>query len=549
MVKNIMHGRVVFVAADKSGKKLISKKEKNKSDSIAAKSINRLRSFRYMLILEGALTGALSSAAVVFFRVMLEKADELRKFIIASCTGNVWLTCAWLALLAALSFAVYFLVKYEPYISGSGIPQVEGEMAGCIEQNWFRVLICKLAGGIISVGCGLSLGREGPSIQLGAMTAKGFAKLTKRVKTEERHVITCGAGAGLAAAFNAPLAGVLFCLEEMHKNFSAEVILSVMASSVTADFISSNVFGLEPVFAFSVPHMMPLGMYGHVVALGLILGLFGALYNKSIGFFQNMYIKIPPCIRLLVPFLCAGALGFVLPQILGGGHALAMQVSAGTYALGFLCLLLAAKFVFSMLSFGSGAPGGIFLPLLVMGAMTGAIYFGAADSFFKMDASLLSNFIILGMAGYFSAIVRAPITGIILISEMTGSFSHLLTLSVVSLFAYTVPDLMKVKPIYEQLLERILAGKKHAAVQKSEKVLVESVLCHGCAAQNCTVGDIDWPEGCLVVSVVRMGEEIVPKGNTLLCAGDMISLLCDTKTVFELKKMLELKCESVVREK
>lgn len=520
------------------------------NESRIAKIVKRLRGFRYILILEGVVTGALASAVVVLFRVMLEKASGMLNLIIGICTNNVGLVPAWLAALVLVSFIVYLLVRWEPYISGSGIPQVECEMAGYIEQKWWRVLAAKFIGGILSVGSGLSLGREGPSIQLGAMTAKGFAKLTKRDKTEERLVMTCGAGAGLAAAFNAPLAGVLFCLEEIHKNFSAEVILSVMASSVTADFISSNVFGLGPVFAFDVPHMMPLGQYGHVIVLGVLLGLFGALYNKSIEFSQNLYGKIAPCVRLLVPFLCAGVLGFVLPQVLGGGHELAMQISSGTYTLAFLCVLLAVKFVFSMVSFGSGAPGGIFLPLLVMGAMLGAVYFGAAGSVFPIERDLLTNFIILGMAGYFSAIVRAPITGIILISEMTGSFSHLLTLSVVSLFAYIVADILKIKPVYEQLSGRMLAGKKGTdSANEGEKVLVDGVLCHGCEAQDSRVCDIEWPKSCLVVSVMRSGEEVVPKGDTMLCAGDRIAVLCDAEIAPEVRKMLEMKCGRVEKNK
>ncbi|MEY8355751.1 chloride channel protein [Lachnospiraceae bacterium 54-53] len=120
----------------------------------------------------------------------------------------------------------------------------------------------------LSIGCGLSLGREGPSIQLGAMAAKGFSRLKKAAKTEERLLITCGASAGLSAAFHAPIAGVLFSLEEIHKHFSPEVLLSALAASITADFVSGNVFGLKPVFGFQISRMIPLHIYGHVILLG-----------------------------------------------------------------------------------------------------------------------------------------------------------------------------------------------------------------------------------------------------------------------------------------
>ena len=136
-------------------------------------------------------------------------------------------------------------------ISGSGIPQIEGEIIGEIDEKWWRVLLAKLGGGIISLGCGLSLGR-GPQHSAGSHDSKGFSRAAKRVKTEEKLLITCGASAGLSAAFNAPIAGILFSLEEVHKHFSPELLLSSMAASITSDFVSRNVFGLTPVFSFHI---------------------------------------------------------------------------------------------------------------------------------------------------------------------------------------------------------------------------------------------------------------------------------------------------------
>ena len=331
-------------------------------------TLKRFHHFRYALVLEGVAVGILAGVVVVVFRILLEKAAELLNLALAYGHSHPWFIPVWFVILLMAALVVALLLRWEPYISGSGIPQVEGEMQGEIKETWWRVLLAKYIGGILSIGCGLSLGREGPSIQLGAMTAKGFSRLTGRMRTEEKLLITCGASAGLSAAFNAPIAGVLFSLEEIHKNFSPEVLLSTMASSITADFISRNVFGLKPIFAFDIPHMLPLGQYGHVILLGIILGFLGVLYNRCIALSQSLYQKLPyRMLRLAVPFLLAGVLGFVYPSVLGGGHPLVEVISIGEMALGALCLLLAVKFIFSMISFGSGAPGGIFLPLLVMG--------------------------------------------------------------------------------------------------------------------------------------------------------------------------------------
>ena len=245
-------------------------------------TIIRYRSFRYALVLEGIAVGAISGAVVVAFRYLIGCTDTLLHRILAYGQANHWFIPVWFAILAVAALIVTLLLKWDPLISGSGIPQIEGEIMGELDQRWWRVLAAKLGGGILSLGCGLSLGREGPSIQLGAMAAKGFSRLTKRVKTEEKVLITCGASAGLSAAFNAPIAGILFSLEEVHKHISPELVLSSMAASITSDFVSRNVFGLKPVFTFHITHMMPLSTYGHVLILGALIGLMGVLYNLSL---------------------------------------------------------------------------------------------------------------------------------------------------------------------------------------------------------------------------------------------------------------------------
>lgn len=488
------------------------------------KLLRRFRSFRYFLVLEGIAVGAAAGLVAVCFRIALEQAENLRLYIGEYVLAHSWAICVWLAVLAALAALVTLLLRWEPFIGGSGIPQVEGEMHGCFFQKWWRVLLAKLAGGVLAIGAGLSLGREGPSIQMGAMAGKGVSRLAKRGKTEERMLMTCGASAGLAAAFNAPLAGVLFSLEELHKNFSVDVLLSAMSASITADCISRYVFGLKPVFDFSAAKMLPLENYWLILLLGAVLGLIGVMYNFCVKKTQDLYGRIRfQYLRVLIPFLLAGILLVVYPAVLGGGHNLVEWVSQKN-ALDFLLLLFVLKFVFSMVSFGSGSPGGIFLPMLVLGAVAGSVFSGIVN--LCGGAAPVQNFVILGMAGLFAAIVRAPVTGIILISEMTGSFSHLLTLSIVSLTAYTVADLLRSQPVYDMLLSRLIK-KEGKAVGTGEKILIEAPVCHGAEACGRRVRDIAWPEGVLIISIKRHSDELVPRGDTLLQGGDILVLLYD----------------------
>ena len=306
---------------------------------------------------------------------------------------------------------------------------------------------------------GLSLGREGPSIQLGAMAGQGISRALGRGKREEKFLMTCGASAGLSAAFHAPLAGMMFAVEEIHKTFSIPILLPVMTASVTADYIASHIRGLDPVFHFQITEYLPQNYYWLLILLGILVGVSGVFYNWGMLKAQELYRKIPflkETGRLLIAFLTAGVLGLVMPSVLGSGSGLIVSLTKGEMVLGMVVLTLVVKFLFSAVSFGSGAPGGIFFPLLILGALLGAVFAMTGAEFFGLDPVYINNFVLLGMTGFFTAIVRAPLTGIILLFEMSGSISQMLSLSIVSVTAYIVATLMRSEPIYDSLLKRIL---------------------------------------------------------------------------------------------
>ncbi|WP_027628037.1 H(+)/Cl(-) exchange transporter ClcA [Ruminiclostridium cellobioparum] len=489
-------------------------------------------SFRLKLVFEGIAVGILAGLLVVLYRFALERAMVLLQGIYGTLSVRPQFIPVWLGVLLIIGVILGKLTKYEPMAGGSGIPQVEGVLLRKLKMNWWKVIVVKFFGGILAIGSGLSLGREGPSVQLGAAAGQGLGKMLKRVKLEEKYLITSGASAGLAAAFNAPLAGVMFALEEVHKNFSPLVLLSSLAAALSADYISSGFFGLKPVFNLQSLSVLPLKSYLYIVVLGALIGVLGVLFNKSILKTQLLYSKlniIPKELWVIIPLVISVVLGFILPQVLGGGHDLIVGLlTGGEFPLAFLFVLLLVKFLFTMISYGSGAPGGIFLPLLSIGALIGGIYGLAMVNLFNMDSNYINSFIVLAMAGYFTAVVRAPITGIILITEMTGSFNHLLSLAIVSVTAYIVADLLGSKPIYESLLERILQkqGNNDAAVgDKKHKSILEFAVCMGSMVDGKQVRDIKLPSHCLMVAVRRGEREIIPNGDTVLCAGDYLIVL------------------------
>lgn len=500
-------------------------------------SLFHWQSFRLKLVFEGIAVGIIVGFLIVLYRYALEKAYEIIINIYKFLEIKPIFIPVWIIAVIFIGYIVGKLVKNEPMISGSGIPQIEGVLSGKLKMKWWKVIIGKLIGGILSIGSGLSLGREGPSVQLGAAVGQGFSKVFKRIKIEEKYLITSGASAGLSAAFNAPLAGVMFALEEVHKNFSPLVLLSALSAALSADYVSSKFFGLKPILDFRNLSILPLNYYFYIIVLGCLLGILGVIFNKTLILTQNLYSKlkwIPKEYWIIIPLLVSVILGFLLPEVLGGGHDLiVMLFSTMNFPILTLLILLLVKFLFTMTSYGSGAPGGIFLPLLAIGALIGNVYGFVVVNLLHLDNSYIYGFIILAMAGYFTAIVRAPITGIILITEMTGSFNHLLSLAMVSITAYIVSDILGSKPIYEVLLEKLLHRQGEGIIigKKKHKAILEFAICMGSILDGKEIKSVKWPSHCLLVAVKRGEHEIIPKGDTIIQSGDYLIILTNEDRV------------------
>lgn len=262
--------------------------------------------FRLRLFLEGILVGIAGGLLIALFRFLLGLADTYRRrlfqeiiipsFGISDFLPLLW----WLAALFFIGGVLYGMCRYAPMASGSGIPQVKGVILGFFKMKWFRILWVKITAGALGIGAGLSLGREGPSIQIGAVAAQGLSRLMGRTRMEERYLITSGASAGLAAAFNAPLAGTMFALEELHRNFSGAVLLPTMASAISATIVSQFFFGSATSFSFPLLVHLPSEYLWCVVLIAVSCGFAGIVFNYGLlhmdafyglPVFRNQYMK------------------------------------------------------------------------------------------------------------------------------------------------------------------------------------------------------------------------------------------------------------------
>lgn len=528
------------------------------SSSRASNPVERRlsRRFQVSLVWEGALVGLVGGGVVTLYRLALSWAERMLRGITGAASGDALLVACWFCVLAITLLVVSALLRWEPTTSGSGIPQVDAEVLDRLDAPWARVIPAKFAEGTLLAFSGLSLGREGPSVQLGGMSGKAVSRILHRKRGEERLLVTCGAAAGMSAAFHAPLTGVLFALEEIHKQFSAPLIISVMCSAVVADFLVAQVVGIDPVVSLEFLRDLPHVDYLLVVTLGLACGLLGALHNRGMFAVQGLYGHLRghlPQARLLVPFALAGVMAFVWPELMCGGDAiLEVLLSPEAPALGALVALLLGKYLFTAICFGSGAPGGTLFPLVVMGGLVGAVFSVCGSAFGISEHAFFPNFVALGVAGLFSGVVRAPVTAVVMVFELTGSLDALLSVSIVSILAYVTSSLTKTDAFYDHLLAGLIgvsSDDSSVSGLSGEKDLGHVRVGAGSRLEGLLVREVPWPDGVRLLLIERAGRDVVPTGETRLCAADELLFIVGTEAAGDARIKLGVMCEGrVVRQ-
>ncbi len=413
---------------------------------------------------KAAVVGALAGLIGGLFQIGIFRTGSGKHDLAEYLAGSQIPAWAWAGILSAvmLVFALWLVRRFAPEAGGSGIDVVEGYLASVVPLRWHWVLPIKFIGSILALGSGMILGRGGPSIHMGGGVGAFVDRIFPKHDSETSHaLVASGAAAGLAAAFNAPLAGMIFVIEEMrnpfHYNFLNVRLLAI--ATLMATLVVNMLVGQQPVLAIDIYEMPAWHEMLLYLVMGGVIGVVGALLNLGLlhGVDRMKWMgrdKWKPYQWIIVLGFLVGVLHYLYPAMIGSDYALVFQSLAGNVAMKGLMFFIVVRFVLTIFCFTSGVPGGVFAPMVVLGTLIGLWCGEAAVWLFPTFISNPYPFAVAGTGALFAATVRAPITGIVMVVEMTANYSLIVPIMIACVGADIVAKALGAEPLYWVLYER-----------------------------------------------------------------------------------------------
>lgn len=416
------------------------------------------------IILQAILVGLISGLLVVLFKISI---NSVFNIITKHCFH--WYIFPLITTLGGL-ISGFLVSKYAPEAKGSGIPYVKSSLMHLGNLTRVRSIFVKFFGGIASIGTGMPLGREGPSVQLGAGSGALIGKLFKLSGTNKDKLISAGAGSAIAATFNAPIAGTIFVLEELMQKFSSSILFPVLIATVTASSIARYILGDKT--SFQIPEISGTININIVICIiiGVVSGGLGVVFSKLIHKNNSLFqsLKTKPYLKTAIAGLFVGVFGLFVPQVLGSGTNSVDSLLINAIPITLVLVILLLKFLLTPFCFGSGAVGGIFLPMLMIGAYIGYVL-GYVSNILGFEVNIVVTSLI-GMAAFLSAVARTPITATVMVFEMTGGYNFILFIMLACAIADLTAGKLKHKPIYSELIVNQEKSSSDAKILDSKKV-------------------------------------------------------------------------------
>ena len=493
------------------------------------------------LVFVGLFVGLFSGAIVGVYNFLAQKLIDVSLELFEKVRGNmVWLPLAFLVEIV-IALVIGGLIYKFSEIRGSGIPYIESVARGNLKLTWYYSLPLMFVTSLLSLFSGMSLGSEGPSVYMGGCIGYGFGKMFKLPRAHDMLLVSAGSAAGLSVAFNAPLSGLVFSLEEVYRKFTTQIILSSVISVSLAQAILHLIFK---------PNMLDIGVlqaedfhlktFGIAILTGIVGGLFGALFNIAIRNSPRLYTKVKHVsmvFYVIVPTIISTILGVWWNDASWGGSIVMRKAIINDITIQEAAISFVVKFIYTCLCFGSKASGGIFIPMLSVGALLGAV-FGKICLYAGMSETMYPSVVLMCVGAFFTGVVRAPLTAVILPVEYTGTFGGFCGPITAVAIAYLAAELTKVTPLYEALMEPLITQNSKdsdsEAYEYTFTVSLESMIC------GLTVREVILPEDTVIMKIVRNGLDIAATEDTQILEGDDVHFESETTQPESVEEQLSL---------
>lgn len=428
------------------------------------------------------------------------------------------------ALVGIVSFTV---IHYIPSCRGGGIPTAVAILRGHIPFEWMTNLVGMFSSSIITFGIGVPLGNEGPSVQMGCAVGRGTVNaFGKKNRAWDRYVMTGGAAGGFAAATCAPLSGILFAFEEVHRRFSPIIFMSVVSSVASAFAVTTffcNLFDTEvAIFEYTVTNVLPLKYITSAILTGVVSGLFAIAFARLYRWIDRIMNRLladaPGEMKIIAIFVVTTVFGFISPSFIGSGHDVICDILFGRAPVWYLCLLyLAVRALLLLFANTAGITGGIFIPSLTFGAMLGSLTAKLMISLKLLPSGYAPIIVIVGMTSFLAASSKIPITAIAFSIEALSGFTNILPIVTGTAIAYILTEIAAAVSLSDSVIE----SKIHNRAKGKECFVIDTHFVVGADsfAQGKEIRDILLPPNCLIVSMEKKELE-----STTLREGDILHL-------------------------
>ena len=481
------------------------------------------------------IVGLLTGLIIVPYHYLLQLFFDLRRAFFDSSPPWYLHVLLFLVLWGVL-ILVSKLVKRWPIITGGGISQTRGVINGRINyKHSFKELLAKFTGGVLTLSSGLSLGREGPSVQIGSYVGDLVGKWAKVLSGERKQLLSAGAGAGLAAAFAAPLAAATLVIESIERFDAPKTAITTILAGVVAGGIASMTFVDNPYNQIQaiVPQLTTFSQIKLYIVFAVFISIIGKFYSVAMLHFKHLYPKIkqPEYIKLLGLLVMAYLISFITVDITGGGEQFLMQqANSSIHTIYWVIAMMLIHVLFTLCSFASGLPGGSFIPTLVTGGLLGKVFALILVQKEIIEPANVSYIMLIGMVAFLIAVVRTPITAIILITEITGHFEVFYPSIVVGGLTYYFTEILQIKPFDVMIYEEMI---KSPSFQQETKTVLNVEVMTGSYFDGKPIDTLQLPDNCEIVILHRNRKTLDPRGK-IIASGDQLAIELDADDIEKL---------------